>query len=113
MPPGGRRSQPPTFVRRRGQTAVEAHPAFRNHEGEPGLNPFVVTFIQLRALVRQDADPDLESGPLQLVDPATSMLRIWIDRADHNLSYSRIDNRIGAWTGPAGSRAGLQGDIQG
>src|SRR5205823_14630531 len=94
MPPSRRRGQPLAFRWWRGQPAIKTHSAFCDHERKPGLDTFVVAFIQLSAFFRQDHDTHVDAGFFELFDSSPGMLRIWIERVIDHIFDSELDRGL-------------------
>jgi hypothetical protein len=78
----------------------------------PGDNPLVKSLIKLRAIVRQNALSDIHTCISQLHDAVAGVPRIYVNRADNNISNTCAKYRICAWCCAPRGRARLQSNEQ-
>ena len=90
MPPGGGGGEPLAFSRRCREPSIEAHSAFRDHKRQSSLDPFVKTFVELRAFIGQDSHADIDAGLFQQLDSGAGVFRVWVKRANNKLFDSRF-----------------------
>src|SRR5438309_1433552 len=93
------------------QSAVQTHPTLRDDEGFSRYNPFVESFIELGAFVRQNAQACFYSGPAQNIDPSSRMARVYVDGADDYGFDAGLDNLGRTGRCAAGCGAWFERDV--
>ena len=88
VPPSCGTRDPGRFAGRSRQSAVQTHTALCNDERLARHDPFIECFIERGAFVAQHAGGDVDSGCAQFRDSTSIVLRVNVDRSNHDAFYA-------------------------
>jgi hypothetical protein len=103
---------PPGLTRRARQPPIERHAALCDYKWLTRRDPFVESFVKVRALSRQNPIPHSDACVSQFEDTSAGVPRIQVCRAYDYVFKSSLDYRIGARRSPPGCRTWLQSYVK-
>jgi hypothetical protein len=109
---GGAPGDPARLNSRSCQSTIKRHPALCDNKRAPSHDPLVESLIDLSAFVSQNAISHVHTGFSQLHDAFAGVPRVYVNRADNNISHTSVEYRICAWSSAPRCRTWLQSNVQ-
>jgi hypothetical protein len=109
---GGTSCDPTRLTGRSRQSTIQGHSALCDNEGMPGDNPLVESLVNLCTVVGQNALSYSDARVSQLHNAFAGVTRIYVNRADNNVSDSTLKYCIRAGSSAPSGGAWFQSDIK-